>query len=291
MRFLSLCCVACLAVLTAVQAKEGGIRRRLGNDENKKKKNKRFRRRGLQDESSFRLGGGIVGGVNVDQSRYPYFVLLEGLYEDGTFYCGGALIRNDLVLSAGHCGDGLLRTTAFVNYTQEETTIGLTGNEFVSAAFGWIVHPDFSRDPRGSDIMVIKLMNEAPPAYTTLAYTPAIPVETGNPVRVLGFGETAANTGMFPDILQQGDVEIIDTTLCNSETGYNGGIDEVTSLCAGIPQEGGVVRRSCLLFVVGKKVVLFSRSFLVSFSHTVSRRRRSSLFGRMHALVIRVVHS
>lgn len=45
----------------------------------------------------------IVGGDMADKTRYPYYTaLFRGRYNDkGRFKCGGSLIREDVVLTAG----------------------------------------------------------------------------------------------------------------------------------------------------------------------------------------------
>lgn len=51
------------------------------------------------------LGGslGIINGKKAKQGQFPYQV---GITMDGQYFCGGSIISEDWVLTAGHCVDG-----------------------------------------------------------------------------------------------------------------------------------------------------------------------------------------
>ena len=42
----------------------------------------------------------IVGGINVDREKFPYYVLLSNSGEPS---CGGSIINKEWVLTAAHC--------------------------------------------------------------------------------------------------------------------------------------------------------------------------------------------
>merc|ERR1712055_355319 len=53
-----------------------------------------------------RGGGRIVGGTNADKGEFPHqIVLTRGV--GGSLMCGGSLVAPDVVITAGHCCDGM----------------------------------------------------------------------------------------------------------------------------------------------------------------------------------------
>lgn len=48
----------------------------------------------------------IIGGQEAEPNSIPYQVFLEVYGETKGWYCGGSLISENYVVTAGHCGDG-----------------------------------------------------------------------------------------------------------------------------------------------------------------------------------------
>ena len=43
----------------------------------------------------------IVGGATASKTRFPYFTALFDFDNGGSFFCGGSLIRDNVVITAG----------------------------------------------------------------------------------------------------------------------------------------------------------------------------------------------
>ncbi|CAB3370547.1 Hypothetical predicted protein [Cloeon dipterum] len=61
----------------------------------------------------------IVGGTYADNGQFPWQV---GMYLDGSGFCGGSLISDTVVLTAGHCVDGTRTFTVHVGSVDIDLT-------------------------------------------------------------------------------------------------------------------------------------------------------------------------
>ncbi|KAF4008918.1 hypothetical protein G4228_000080 [Cervus hanglu yarkandensis] len=104
----------------------------------------------------------------------------------------------------------------------------------------FILEPNATH-PREHDIALVKL--QLPLTYSGTIRPICLPfsdeeLTPGTPLWVIGWGFTEENGGKMSDILQQGSVQVINSTRCNAEDAYQGEVTE-TMMCAGLP-EGGV---------------------------------------------------
>ena len=54
------------------------------------------------------IGGRIVGGQDADEGEYPWQVSWRRVEGDGAYHsCGGSVLNEDFVLTAGHCCAGI----------------------------------------------------------------------------------------------------------------------------------------------------------------------------------------
>jgi hypothetical protein len=51
-------------------------------------------------------GGRVIGGNNAFSGQFPFVAAIQITTSDGRYFCGGTLISDDWILTAGQCVDG-----------------------------------------------------------------------------------------------------------------------------------------------------------------------------------------
>uniref|UniRef100_F6R096 pancreatic elastase II n=1 Tax=Ornithorhynchus anatinus TaxID=9258 RepID=F6R096_ORNAN len=175
----------------------------------------------------------VVGGEDVRPNSWPWQVSLQ--YLSGSKWhhtCGGTLIDNNWVMTAGHCiGSRTYRVLIGKHSlsSDEQGTI-------ISDVQKIVVHPqwDSSKLSNGNDIALIKLAQPVslsskiqlaclPPANAILPHNFAC--------YVTGWGRLQTG-GALPDILQQGRLLVVDFETCSS-SGWWGSSVKTNMVCAG----------------------------------------------------------
>lgn len=106
-----------------------------------------------KDEGSS-VEGTIVGGTKASQYEEAVLVNMQDKYGNPTSACSGALIAPRVVLTAGHCVDGVPRFQIIAPYTTDGKQVGTSSKK---AAFDWINVPGSSVDPDLHDVGLIFL--------------------------------------------------------------------------------------------------------------------------------------
>lgn len=152
-------------------------------------------------------GPAIVGGGDADQP-YPFAVSLHT--SSGRFFCAGALIAPDWVVTAAHCAFD--KTPAAISVRAGTTDVGQGGE--VGQVADIVVNPAFNTQSPAGDIALLRLAAPAKAAPIALA-TAASP---GTATRILGWGQTCpkVNCGQIPTTLQQLDTHIVEGAKCTS---------------------------------------------------------------------------
>lgn len=101
----------------------------------------------------------IVGGVEVPIENFPYQVSIRVF---GQHICGGSLIDQHHVLTAGHCVKGHMKDLRFMSIALGHTTI--KEQQILYAVDKAVVHPGFDEDVKYviNDIAVIRLKVKVP---------------------------------------------------------------------------------------------------------------------------------
>eukprot|EP00541_Cyclophora_tenuis_P016416 CAMPEP_0116559890 /NCGR_PEP_ID=MMETSP0397-20121206/10664_1 /TAXON_ID=216820 /ORGANISM="Cyclophora tenuis, Strain ECT3854" /LENGTH=578 /DNA_ID=CAMNT_0004085743 /DNA_START=41 /DNA_END=1777 /DNA_ORIENTATION=- len=222
----------------------------------------------------------VVGGTNADPTRFPYYAILDVETPAGFFFCGAVLVNDDILLTTAECTTGFTSIFAAVNFTVEAETP--TGFEYFREVTNVFVHPEFNATNNRNDLAVLKL--ELPVNQVAPISIRAQRVGNGVEVTAVGFGELAANTNNFPDILQEVEIVTIPTQDCNARYAGTGvTVLNQRQVCALAPgrdtcngDAGGPV------VMKGATVADDQLVFLTSFGIGCADENRPGIYVRLH---------
>jgi trypsin len=184
----------------------------------------------------------IIGGTPAGATDNPYQVALLTKSDSNNAtaqFCGGTLMRPNLVVTAAHCSD-------FVQPSQVQVLTGtqkLDGTGVRRDVSRIVIHPDWSANTFNNDVAVWQLSTAAPASGPAPGRGPTLAKRdgrAGDTLLVTGWGLTSENGSPSVD-LRRLEVPLVDRTDCNDANSYNGKITD-RMLCAGVAGGG---RDSC----------------------------------------------
>jgi secreted trypsin-like serine protease len=181
-----------------------------------------------------RISGRIIGGTVAGANTHPFQVGLLNKNVSDNFnaqYCGGALIRSNVVVTAAHCSDGITAANVQVlTGTQKLNGSGVRRN-----VKKIIVHPNWNPATFNNDVAVWILSSNAGgiPLATLASADPA----TGTSLLATGWGNTSPSGSSFPVQLRQAVVPLASRVNCNDANSYDGDITG-NMICAGLNAGG-----------------------------------------------------
>jgi secreted trypsin-like serine protease len=184
------------------------------------------------DEAEDEFTPRIVGGDVADEGQFPWMVSLTWT-EDDAHFCGGTLIQDDLVLTAGHCFDDVA-AAADIEVRHGDVTHAETDAYAVEE---WLVAEGYDHELE-HDWAVLKLAEPVPDAAI-------LPLATSDDddwteFRIAGWGVTG-HTGTSPD-LRWAEVPYISDAECGElAEAQEWGFFPRTQMCAGVLEEGAEV--------------------------------------------------
>ncbi|XP_044266759.1 brachyurin-like [Tribolium madens] len=154
----------------------------------------------------------IIGGNTANAGQFPFMAAINVQTGTSTFFCGGALISNEWILTSAHCVYNAITLTIRLG------SIKLTGsdpNRVTLATSHVVPHPDFDPTTSKNDIGLIKL--RLPVELTDYIQPIALPsgklANSANPT-ALGWGQTTDEDSELAPELQYVGLAVISNEEC-----------------------------------------------------------------------------
>merc|ERR1712212_1473360 len=165
--------------------------------------------------------GKIVGGFEAEEHEWPWIV---ALFIDDMWFCGGALISDEFVLTAAHCAEDASRFDILAGAHNVRADSEPERVE-ISSYDGW-THPDWDTNTLANDLALIRL----PEKITFNDYiipaclpTPDLVAKEGDLVTPIGWGRPSDSAGGISPVLRMvRDLPIITNKECNDVYGIVG---------------------------------------------------------------------
>jgi secreted trypsin-like serine protease len=164
-----------------------------------------------------KIDGRIIGGIPAKDTEFPHVVSIWTTTPLGRYFCGGAVIDRQWILTAGHCVQDA------VSFSIQLGSINLSGTDpqrVTVTATSSIVHPDFDEETLVNNIGLINLPEAL--KYTDYINVIALPTEAlpDNTVSTaIGWGQVNDDESGPVNTLQK--VEVV--TLSNEHCKYTYG--------------------------------------------------------------------
>ncbi|XP_008411784.1 acrosin [Poecilia reticulata] len=182
----------------------------------------------------------IIGGRDAPEGAWPWQASIQFL---GTHFCGGTIISNKWVVSAAHCYHNYIWHSSFLTVLVGITALSKPGPHSQRRGVkNVIIHERYDFNSSNNDVAL--LMLKSPLKFTNYIQPCCIPMSINHQVAlnlsncfITGWGSINYKGGAV-DMLQEAELELIETLRCNQKHWYNGLITE-NMLCAGM-LTGGV---------------------------------------------------
>lgn len=190
---------------------------------------------GPERAAEFRASVKIVGGKPAKSGSNPFQVALLFKSQPNNFvaqYCGGTLIKKDVVVTAAHCSDFIRNPDSQVQVLTG--TQDLDGSGVRRDVSKIKIHPRWNPKTFDSDIAIWFLETKA--SGIPLASLAKNDPKVGTDLLATGWGQTESDPA-FPIHLEQVKLPLVSRKNCNDADSYNGAITR-NMICAGFDKGG-----------------------------------------------------
>ncbi|NWT66047.1 GRAA protein, partial [Prunella himalayana] len=175
----------------------------------------------------------IIGGHEVEPHSRPFMAQIKGRRG---IICGGALIKENWVLTAAHCkvkkSKVILGAHSLKKKEKEQQAFQIAKG---------IPYPCYDPSTKENDIMLLQLQGRAKlnKAVQPIALPPSgDDPKPGTVCTVAGWGMTNNRPGKFPTALMEVNITVIRREICNDKSHYNGKpVITENMICAGAKNE------------------------------------------------------
>lgn len=177
----------------------------------------------------------IVGGVPADANNNPFQVALlsKAISNNrGAQFCGGTLVKEDVIVTAAHCSDFIINPATEVQVLTG--TQDLDGSGVRRGVSKITVHPDWNPATFEADIAIWFLTSRA--TGIKVAKLPDSDPSVGSKLLATGWGDTETASS-FPIRLQKVKLALVSRRNCNDANSYSGLITK-RMICAGFNAGG-----------------------------------------------------
>jgi hypothetical protein len=192
----------------------------------------------------------VVGGKPTSKGEWRSLVYVEArIAPDRAASCGGTVIAERWVLTAGHCVVG----KSAADFTITEGADMLTAGGHKMRVDRVVLHEDYASGPPRNDIALLHLATSAQSPGQPLIGDVAARnlLHAGATTTLAGFGLTTpqpvsgAHTGTLSDVLREVDLPVVERAECakilSKVFGITGNVNFLgeSTVCAGDPGNGG----------------------------------------------------
>lgn len=166
---------------------------------------------GLDEASSRIIGGSLVR--KFEKKEYPWIVSLRD--ESGNHYCGGSLIRGDVILTAAHClsPHGIYGGVALPEAVVGPRVVSSVKPAQLGESLLAAIHGSWDPTLLSGDLALLFLDKPLPGATEVLKLADTLP-ENGEKVGIVGWGVMEESSDTPSDRLRHGETSFFDLEFC-----------------------------------------------------------------------------
>jgi secreted trypsin-like serine protease len=157
-------------------------------------------------------GARIIGGLDSYAGQFPFAAAINVQTADSRFFCGGALLNHNWVITSGHCVNN---ATIFTIQLGSNTLTSTDPDREIFSTNDYVIHPDFVPDTIENDIGLIKL--RLPVSFTSYIQPinlPTVSLLNETQVTALGWGQTSDSDSALSETLQYVSATILSNAAC-----------------------------------------------------------------------------